>query len=218
MPSAIKNRTVLEQRRSELVKVATDLFVTRGYSEVSVNEIAEAAQISIGSLYKYIRTKEDLLWLVMDAIYGRLEQLLSKKRAEAANAQDSLQTTLEQYLIAVDAVRSGILLMYREYPRLPSDGQREFMEREQRVVELFADIIRQGNAEGVFHCDDPEAAALACLMFGHTWSLKRWLLHGVSLAQFIEQQVGMALRLTGATCIPEDEDAEAVAVEPDIGS
>src|SRR5215213_425155 len=144
IPSGIKDEGILVAKRASLVAVATDLFIERGFSEVSVNEIAATAGISIGSLYKYIRAKEDLLWLVMESIYGKLEDLLTVRRATARDPVEALEHTLRQLLKAVHEVRRGILLMYREYHCLPIEAQRDFMNREWRVVNIFAGIIQEG--------------------------------------------------------------------------
>ena len=122
--SAIKNRELLEERRELIISTATKLFMDRGYDDVSVNEVADAMGVSIGSLYKYVRSKEDILWLVMDSIYGQLENLLKAERAVAAGPRDALLHAFERYLRAVDSVRRGILLMYREYRNLPSTPKR----------------------------------------------------------------------------------------------
>src|SRR5688572_1255129 len=99
--SLIKNETLLSARRAQLTSTATDVFIERGFSAVSVNEIAEAAGMSIGSLYKYIRQKEDILWLVMDSIYGQLEDLLRSEWAEATGPKHALELTYERFLRAV---------------------------------------------------------------------------------------------------------------------
>jgi AcrR family transcriptional regulator len=200
IPSAIKDETVLALRRAQVVAAATELFIERGFSSVSVNEIAAVANTSIGSLYKYIRAKEDILWLVMDSIYGKLEQMLTEERATAKDAEEALAFAFRRFLVAVDAVRRGVLLMYREYYNLPRDGQREFMRRERRIVDIFAEILREGNESGLFHCVDPETVAVTMLMAGHTWSIKGWMFRGESLDQFIARQTRLALVMAG--CAP----------------
>ncbi len=158
--SAIKNRELLEERRELIISTATKLFMDRGYDDVSVNEVADAMGVSIGSLYKYVRSKEDILWLVMDSIYGQLENLLKAERAVAAGPRDALLHAFERYLRAVDSVRRGILLMYREYRNLPSDAQAEFMERERRIVQIFEEIVTEGVEAGEFGSTDTKMVAL----------------------------------------------------------
>jgi len=107
---------------------------------------------------------------------------------------------MRQFFAAVDAVHLGVLLMYREYRRLPDEGQKEFMRRERRIVELFSAIIEEGNASGAFRCEHPHAAAMNILMAAHTWSLKHWLLtRGLTTEAYTDQQVQLAFRAVNAT-------------------
>ncbi len=46
-----------------------NLFQEKGFHRATTREIAKAAGFSIGTLYEYIRTKEDVLYLVCDNIY-----------------------------------------------------------------------------------------------------------------------------------------------------
>lgn len=197
--SGIKDEALLAERRSLVVEKATELFIARGFAEVSVNEIAGFAGISVGSLYKYIRAKEDLLWLVMQSIYGTLEDILEAQRKEASGPEAALDHTVRRLFEAVDTVSRGILLMYREYRNLPPEGQQEFMGREERILAIFRAIIEDGNAKGSFHCPHPGLAALDILMAAHAWSLKRWVLPGgMSRDEYVESQVALIRQLVGA--------------------
>ena len=196
--SLIKNEALLNARRAQLTATATDVFIRRGFRDVSVNEIANAAGIGIGSLYKYIRSKEDILYLVMDSIYGQLEDLLRSERAEAVTPEEALEHTCRRFLNAVRAVRRGVLLMYREYRYLPEAAQREFMEREERIVNVFVEIIQEGNDAGAFHCSDPKLAALDLLMAGHAMALKGWMVGNGGFDHYIDTQTNLAMALVGA--------------------
>jgi AcrR family transcriptional regulator len=195
--SGIKDEALLATRRARVVEIATELFIRRGFAEVSVNEIADAAGMSVGSLYKYIRAKEDILWLVMDSIYGTLEAILSAERSEAKDAAEALDHAMRRLFHAVATVRRGILLMYREYRNLPKDGFEEFKSRERAVVNVFVGILEDGNRDGTLSCPDPQLAALQILMASHTWALKRWLIGAMALDDYIEQQVAMVNRMVG---------------------
>lgn len=199
IPSGIKDESLLAERRSLVVEKATELFIARGFSEVSVNEIADFAGISVGSLYKYIRAKEDLLWLAMHAIYGTLEDILEAERRVASGPVDALDHAIRRLFGAVDTVSRGILLMYREYRHLPVEGQQEFMRRELRIIGILRSIIEEGNAEGVFRCPHPETAALDILMAAHAWSIKRWVFpRGTRHETYLEQQIALIRLMVGS--------------------
>lgn len=212
IPSGIKDEAILAARRSHLVAVATDLFIEKGFTEVSVSEIADASGMSIGSIYKYIRSKEDLLWLVMDSIYSRLEDLLVTERLEAKDAAWALKLSFQRLLYAVATVRRGILLMYRAYQHLPKNAQREFMQREQRVVEIFVDILEEGNETGVFECTNPRLAALNLLQAAYALAHKEWMLRDIELDDFVQHQTllvfGMVCSNVPAASIPDSVDRE----------
>lgn len=55
-----------EMMISELEAVALGLFEQRGFGEVSVEEVASEAQISVRTFYRYFPTKEDVLQLRID--------------------------------------------------------------------------------------------------------------------------------------------------------
>ncbi|MBR1567290.1 MAG: helix-turn-helix transcriptional regulator, partial [Oscillospiraceae bacterium] len=50
-----------ERRKQELLEIAYDLFLTRGYENTSVDEIIEKAQIAKGTYYYYFSSKEQML-------------------------------------------------------------------------------------------------------------------------------------------------------------
>ena len=54
-----------EKRKKELLKIAYDMFLTRGYENTSVDEIIEKAQIAKGTYY-YFKSKEQMLEEVID--------------------------------------------------------------------------------------------------------------------------------------------------------
>lgn len=198
IPSGIKDGELLAKRRAVVVEKATELFIARGFAEVSVNEIADYAGISVGSLYKYIRAKEDLLWLVMQSVYGTLEAILEAEREDATTTIQALDLTVRRLFEAVDEVSRGVLLMYREYRKLPIEGQLEFMRRERTIVEFFETIIDEGNASGCFRCPHPKIAALNILVAAHTWSLKRWMLpEEVDHSAYVNQQLELIHQMVG---------------------
>ncbi|TDC26318.1 TetR/AcrR family transcriptional regulator [Streptomyces sp. 8K308] len=49
------------QTRQRIHQAATELFVARGFDEVTIAEVAEAAEVSVNTLYNYIEAKEDLV-------------------------------------------------------------------------------------------------------------------------------------------------------------
>ena len=62
--TTIKNQGLVAQRRAEIIDVATRLFLDRGFHKTSIRDIARACPFNLASLYMYITSKEDILFLV----------------------------------------------------------------------------------------------------------------------------------------------------------
>jgi len=71
-----------EATRSDLIRVATELFAHRGYADTFTEQVAEAAGVTRGALYHHFRSKEDLF----RAVYEDLERQLAEKVSAAATA------------------------------------------------------------------------------------------------------------------------------------
>ncbi|MCP4137906.1 MAG: TetR/AcrR family transcriptional regulator [bacterium] len=67
-----------DQYRDELLTKCFDLFASRGYSEVTMREIAKELQISTGSLYHYFPTKQAILQQMFTLLLKRIiEEMVS---------------------------------------------------------------------------------------------------------------------------------------------
>lgn len=160
------------RRRAEIVTKAAELFIERGYEGTSVNDVAEALEMSVGGLYRYITTKSDLLTLVCDDIYGELPGALQAISALDRAPVERLIDVVDAYLRACAANRSLILLMYREYRHLPQEAQERYEDREEQIVAILTELATVSLA-GATHLD-PEIVARDIVLLGHLPALKGW--------------------------------------------
>jgi len=189
----MKNRAILEDRRRTLVETATEVFAEYGFDRTSVNEIAERCNWSVGALYKYVSTKDDILFLVCEEIFRHI----GPDRLEVADEPDpveKLRSALGAFIENIEGRRSQVLLMYREYAHLSPDAQRYFQAEESKVTRALARIIREGIDSGVFTCEDSELFAIECVVAAHSVALKGWALRGRTPRQVRERLIGWAIR------------------------
>ena len=66
------SREVLEERRGRIEDAARDLFIKQGFHATSMRDIARGAGTSLGNLYNYFPTKEDIL----ESIIGRYQKVI----------------------------------------------------------------------------------------------------------------------------------------------
>jgi AcrR family transcriptional regulator len=168
--SNLKDAALLERRREVLVRAATEVFTERRFDKASVNEIAERCGWSVGSLYRYVSSKEDILVLVCEDIFRRL----GIEDGEGTTPHERFEAAYTAYCDRIHRSRRQVLLMYREYTQLPEDAQHHFRRREREVYAVLAGIVREGVQDGTMRCEDPDLFAVDCVMRAHAIALKEW--------------------------------------------
>ena len=188
-------RTRSAARRRHLTSVATQLIQERGFESVSMNELSQAAGMSVGGLYRYIKTKTDVLVMACEDIYGDLRERLVDATQAHTSAEEGLAAAVSVYFESCLDFSDRILLMYREYRHLPADAQQRYMSQERAIADVFADLLRRGVRHEEFEPMDHLLLAHDIVLMGHLPALKGWALRGRDRRQLVSNQVDIALKL-----------------------
>jgi len=149
-------------RRAELVDCAQGLFLTRGYERTTVNDVINATGLSKGAFYHHFRSKEDLLEAIADR-FAR-ESLGFIAGLQADTSLDALGRLNRLLALGREWKRGHIAELRAMFATLLKPENAVLYHR---IVDAafavlapaLAEIIRQGEAEGVFDPVDPRAAA-----------------------------------------------------------
>jgi AcrR family transcriptional regulator len=162
--SALRRLREKEQRYNTILKAAETLFAQKGYHQTSIEEIADLAEVSTGSVYIYFKNKEDLLITLMQEIGYQLRKLLGEEFNRADYSFDSFKNISFAFLRNFCLRHpEKIAIFFRE-----SVGQSSEVEEQRRQlsIKLTQDIkeaflqIRKG--QGIDGLDDftPELIAV----------------------------------------------------------
>ncbi len=89
--SALRRQREREQRYQTILKAAEGLFAVDGYHKTSMEKIADAAEVSVGTVYFYFKNKEDLIVQMLDGIGFELRNCLGAEYKKAAGAMDGFR-------------------------------------------------------------------------------------------------------------------------------
>jgi TetR/AcrR family transcriptional regulator, cholesterol catabolism regulator len=171
IPTTIKNPDLVAQRRQEIIDVATRLFLDRGFHNTSIRDIARACPFNLASLYMYITSKEDILFLVAQQLIDEKARAMAAVEMFEDDPATSFRTALQSYCRIVHKYRPHIRLLYRELDVLPPERREIVMSSLHTVTDVFEGIVRNGIAKGVFADVDPKLVALNALFLCHLWSM-----------------------------------------------
>jgi AcrR family transcriptional regulator len=163
-------RTVKEDdyaaRRNEILDVARQLVYTKGYEQMSIQDILDALKISKGAFYHYFDSKQSLLDGLVERMLDEADQILCPiVEAKDLSAIEKMQRyfdTVGRWKIAQKAFMLDLLrVWYTDSNALMRQKQETATIK--RFAPMLAKVIRQGIAEGVFTTKYPNQFASTML-------------------------------------------------------
>jgi AcrR family transcriptional regulator len=179
IPTYIKDQNLVSQRRRQIVDAAVELFIAKGFHRTTTREIARAAGISNGLLYEYVRSKEDVLYLVCDAIHAEVEHSVADALHKVKGGRDVLTAMIREYFHVCHAMSDHILLIYQETKTLPSHWREKVLENEVRLTNVFVKVIGDLVTKGDLPPMSKRSIVLIAhniVVLGHMWTFRRWYL------------------------------------------
>ena len=197
VPSLIKDQDLVDRRRLQIVDASVKLFIEKGFHRTTTREIAREAGISTGLLYEYVRTKEDVLYLVCDAIHAEVEHAVAEAIQKAAEGRDVLSRMVREYFLVCDRMSNHILLVYQETRTLPLHWRKKVLENEIRLTGIFVDtltgLVKSGDLPQMDR-NSIELIAHNITVLGHMWTFRRWFLgRHYSVEEYIKLQTKFIL-------------------------
>lgn len=196
IPSLVKDPKLVEKRREQMVEAAVDLFISKGFHKTTTREIARASGFSIGTLYEYIESKEDVLYLVCDSIHSEVEKKMEEVLIESRTGAETLRQAMKGFLHVMNDVDDKVLLIYQEIKSLPSEPMRYVLQREEKITAFFEQILQKAIADGSLQIDPNFVKLMAhnIVIVGEMWVFRRWALRKqYSLNEYVEMQTNLLL-------------------------
>ena len=189
----VKDQDLINKRHAQICDAAIRLFSQKGFHQTSVREISDACGLGIGTLYSYIKTKEDILYLVYRRILETFEARMLEATQGIENPRLQLKAALEATLKIYDECQDVVVLLYQESHALGRQGLQALLEVDRTYVGVFREILEQGNRAGSFAVKNPHLLAVCILFLCAVWDLKRWNLRGYTLETVIESLTTLIL-------------------------
>jgi TetR/AcrR family transcriptional regulator len=142
------NKTT-EERRNRIIDAAVKEFSENGYNAASIKTIVKKSGISIGALYSYFSSKEDLFLTVVDEGFKILESVY-----EACNEREDLFAAYGQLLRTVSDLAPDYTELYRIYLDITSHSLSSMSKKlsnqlEPISVEFYKNMIAKTKEKGL---------------------------------------------------------------------
>jgi len=177
-----------ERTRQEIFGAAMELFAARGFDQVTIESICEAADVARATFFLHFPTKAALLWEWNRQVAREFRAGQVEPRGSAVAELRALVELISAKLLAQAEVMTGLLREFFATPPAASDAR----EQGQDLHGLVEELVRRGQARGELRRTiDPRLGVAvilstsAAILAGNVWQPGE-LLPEQARAQFFE--------------------------------
>ena len=145
----------------KILASARDLFLSKGYSAVSMESIARESKTSKATAYAHYKTKENLFLAVLDIEIQRINAGVLDIDRGSSNVPATLRR-ISQNFISVFLIERTFTFqrtVVGAVPLLPGLGKSVYCKGPTKVMNDFASYLTEASRKGLLKIDDPDLAA-----------------------------------------------------------
>ena len=200
-----RDEGLVNTRREHIAKASARLFIKKGYDQTTVREIAKACDMAMGTLYHYVGSKEDVLFLVIEIGASRIREF-SNEIMSFSNTYSSIDTlcnAIEGYYRLVDDLQDLMIFTYQETANLEAQARKSVLDADVMIGGVFENILIQGQIRGEFRKQNTKLISHNIVTLGQMWATRRWFLGKIfTIDEYIREQTEI---IKSVLCEPNKE-------------
>jgi AcrR family transcriptional regulator len=191
----IKNPKKVEEQRSKIVKAAIQIVIGKGFHETSVREIGNAAGLTQGTLYNYVRSKGDILYLICDEVVSTYLGAVERGIARAPEGMSRIEAAVRALIEEMYQQQDLILLIYRESYKLDQRALKAILSRLEQSFIVLEKLLTEASKETPLAVRNMRVAVNMLSYFPTMLAMRRWdLERHVPHHEVVDDLVGFMLR------------------------
>lgn len=154
-----KNKTETEQTIQNLMEIARQHFTEYGYADVTLEEIAQEANVTRGALYHHFKNKKGLFLAIFEVVQKEIGEYVEAAAAQSNNSWQQLINGCQAYLEGAVESRNQRILLIDGPAILGWDTFRKMDEKysmnslkEQLQFMQERELIKPISVEAITHC------------------------------------------------------------------
>lgn len=181
-------------RAQEIYLTAAQIFFAKGFDSTSLNDIADALNITKAGLYYYVESKQDLLFQIMNLGLDRVKSEVLLPAREIGDAEARLKFTILSHARLAAGGNHAVVILSDEIGALNFTQREKILKLRRIYFEFVRDTLVELENEGKLHRIDITAATFTLL--GMILWLARWFHSSgkLSVENACEDVCRMALR------------------------
>lgn len=170
---SVQNERIAEERLRAILEAVFTLSNRRGFQAMSLRDLSKEAGLSMGGLYAYLSSKDDLVSLIQDFLRHAVENRLMPLLDGQTTPRAQLEGIVRGHLYLSEILQPWFYFAFMEAKNLPTEQRRVAIEADREAEALIEQIIREGVTQGAFKTRSPATMASFIKALLQEWYLKR---------------------------------------------
>ena len=142
-------------RMEEVLQSAANFFFTKGFHGTTIEDVAHDVGMLKGSLYYYIKSKDELLYEILHKVIEQGDAHIAKQIDPEGDPVEQLKKALEAQIDYIIRNRVHVGLFLHEFDSLPGKRQQTVLAVMTRYNDRFVELVRRGQEQGKFLDGNP---------------------------------------------------------------
>lgn len=153
----------ISDRKTEIISVAARLFKEKGYSAVTMRDIAQAMDIKAASLYNHIQSKQEILVLIIIEIAEEFTSVMNEIVSSNLSTLKKIEKVIELHIKITLRNSDALACLNNDWMHLTDDQLSYFIKMREDYEQNFRKIIQEGIQNGQLKKSNQDVMVYAIL-------------------------------------------------------
>jgi len=171
------NHKLVSNQRERIAKAALSLYMKRGFRNTGVHDVAKASRMSVGNLYNYIGSREDILLLVLELglrVQTGLQEIV--RSTEHLKPGEALPLFIRSAYQLIDRNQDFISFFFFETKHLAPKARKSAADVELLAMTHIEELLKKGHENGEFEfIANVRAFSHNLFVIIEMWAVRQWL-------------------------------------------
>jgi AcrR family transcriptional regulator len=171
-----KNRRInksREERLDELFRASREVLTEKGVNSFKVKDVADKIGIGRGTLYEFIQTKNDIVFLALERLINEAIRNLQDRTNDSTDPLVTLKAAIRSHLEFISINPKMLWALYQLSTPISKSQFKKIFKLIDRYNGIFKALIEKGCQDGIFYVDDPYLVAHSITTMLNTWVIKK---------------------------------------------
>jgi AcrR family transcriptional regulator len=203
----VKKENTVVKNLERIFSATLKIGNKKGFQAMSMRDLGRETHLSMGALYSYFSSKEELLAILQHQRRTITKRILQEHIDKESDPVARLRAAILTHLYLSEAMQPWFYFSYMEAKNLSKEEQTLAVASERYTEQIFADILIQGQARGSFVFRDPQLTAGVIKAMVQDWYLKRSKYAGRKIS--VDQYARFILQFVESFILDEKENIQS---------